>query len=188
MYMRSGAQQLPPDASHPASPILPARISNRQWKGLEIAVTPTKHSPELFLIDNKKQLSRKIACRAGCLPTIKPAPSEQPRCRTTTQSTISRPLVAHHPESQNLHPCLASIRPQTACAADYLTNSAISNRQWKGLEITVIHTKQTPDPFLIDNKNALFSIHISSVLRARPTRPAGAADPIPRLPVFPLTI
>ncbi len=32
----------------------------------------------------------------------------------------------------------------------------LSNRQWKGLEIAVTHTKQTPDPFLIDNENAPF--------------------------------
>ena len=187
--MRSGAQRLPPDASHPASPILPARISNRQWKGLEIAVTPTKQTPDPFLIDNVKQPFRKIACRAGCLPTIKPAPSEQPRCRTTTQSTNSRPLVAHHGESQNLYPCLAGTRPRTACAVGYLTNSAISNRQWKGLEIAATHTKQTSDPFLIDNKNALFRRKSRLLSAAAPTRrPAGAVDAIPRLHVFPLTI
>ena len=112
-----------------------ATTSNRQWKGLEIAATPTKHSPKLSLIDNEKQLLRKIACRAGCLPTIKPAPSRQPRRRTTTQSTNSHP-----------------------------TNTATSNRQWKGLEIAVTHTKQAPDPFLIDNENALFLAQALSCL------------------------
>ena len=65
------------------APAVTATFSGRPF------VTPTKHSPKLSLIE--KQLSRKIACRAGCLPTIKPAPSEQPQCRTSTQSTNSHP-------------------------------------------------------------------------------------------------
>ena len=93
--------------------------SNRQRKGLEIAASPTKHSPNLSLIDNKKQLLRKIACRAGCLPAIKPAIRKQPRCRTATLSTNSHP-----------------------------TNPAISNRQWKGLEIPATPTKNTRQNFL----------------------------------------
>ena len=117
------------------SPRPTTATSNRQWKGLEIAVTHTKQTPDPFLIDNENQLLRKIACRAGCLPTIKPAPSRQPRYRTTTQSTNSHPTIP-----------------------------AISNRQWKGLEIAVTRTKQTPDPFLIDNENALFSAHARSCL------------------------
>ncbi len=89
--------------------------SNRQWKGIEIAVTPTKHSPNLSLINNKKELFRKIACRAGCLPTIKPALSMQPRRRTATHPTKSHP-----------------------------TNPATSNRQRKGLEIPVTRRKHSP--------------------------------------------
>ena len=102
-------------------------ISNRNFQQLEIVVTATKPSPKLSLIDNEKLLFRKIACRAGCLPTIKPARSKQPRCRTTTRSTNFRP-----------------------------TNPATSNRQWKGLEIAVTPTKHSPDPSLIDNEKQLF--------------------------------
>ncbi len=105
----------------------PCPISNRNFQQLEIAVTPTKHSPELSLINNKKELFRKIACRAGCLPTIKPALSMQPRRRTATHSTKSHP-----------------------------TNPATSNRQRKGLEIAATPTKHSPELSLIDNKKQLF--------------------------------
>jgi hypothetical protein len=41
-------------------------ISNRQWKGLEIAVTPTKHLPKLFLIDKKNGTFKlEIVARTG---------------------------------------------------------------------------------------------------------------------------
>ncbi len=76
--------------------------------------TPTKHSPKLSLIENEKQLFRKIACRAGCLPAIKPALSTQSRSRTTTQSTRSHP-----------------------------TNPAISNRNFQKLEIAVTRRKHS---------------------------------------------
>ena len=102
-------------------------ISNRNFQQLEIVVIAKKPSPKLSLIDNEKLLFRKIACRAGCLPTIKPARSKQPRYRTTTLSTNFRP-----------------------------TNPATSNRQWKGLEIAVTPTKHSPDPSLIDNEKQLF--------------------------------
>ena len=105
----------------------PYPISNRNFQQLEIAVTPTKHSPELFLIDNKKQLFRKIACRAGCLPTIKPALSKQLRRLTTIQST-------------NCHP----------------TNPAISNRNWIRLEIAVTNRKHSSDPSPIDNESRTY--------------------------------
>ena len=90
------------------------QFSNRNSNGLEIAVTPTKHSPNLSLINNKKELFRKIACRAGCLPTIKPAFSMQPRRRTAAHPTKSHP-----------------------------TNPATSNPQRKGLEIPVTRRKHS---------------------------------------------
>jgi hypothetical protein len=34
----------------------PSAFSNRHWMRLEIAVTPTKHSPKLFLIDNENRI------------------------------------------------------------------------------------------------------------------------------------
>ena len=162
---RTTTQSTKSDPPNPA-------FSNRNFQQLEIAVTSTKHSPDPssnrnfrstnfhaskrrfrpqrgiafchapFLIDNENQPFRKIACRAGCLPAINPALSKQPRCRTATQSTNSRPLVAHHAESQNIYPYLASTRTQTACAAGYLTNFAISNRNRIRLEIAVTFRKQ----------------------------------------------
>jgi hypothetical protein len=41
-------------------------ISNRQWKGLEISATPTKHPTKLFRIDNKNRPSTpRAACHAA---------------------------------------------------------------------------------------------------------------------------
>jgi hypothetical protein len=54
-------------------------------------------------------------------------------------------------------------RRRTACAAGYSTTypTVISNRHWKRLEIAVTHTKQSTDPFLIDNENALSRTRIT---------------------------
>src|ERR1700691_3527808 len=57
MHPRSGTPSLPPVASHPASPTLPTGISNRHWKRLENAVTPTKQRLGQVLIDNENPLS-----------------------------------------------------------------------------------------------------------------------------------
>jgi hypothetical protein len=47
------------------------------------------------------------------------------------------------------HPALPSLSPE------------ISNRHWKRLEIAVTHRKQSTDPFLIDNENALSRTRIT---------------------------
>jgi hypothetical protein len=71
------------------------------------------------------------------------------------------PLQTRGPRS--VHALIRFVaRKRTACAAGYSTplrhaSPHISNRHWKRLEISVTHTKQTPDPFLIDTENALFS-------------------------------
>ncbi len=66
MQTRSGTSQSPPDALHPASPTAPPAISNRQWKGLEIAATHTKQTPDPFLIDNENALLLAAWGRHSC--------------------------------------------------------------------------------------------------------------------------
>ena len=49
-------------------------------------------------------------------------------------------------------------RARTAASTRLPAENTFSNRHWMRLEIAVTHTKQTPDPFLIDTENALFSV------------------------------
>jgi hypothetical protein len=230
MLMRSGTPTLPPDAPHPASLTASPRISNRYWKLLEIALTPTKHS--LDPISNRYENTQFSAVCTGapvrarsaldCGSSATAEFAKCPRIHTErAQCALERALpksalhpIAHAPSGQRLSPlpveagsppsrsarlpfalrhthnCAglrlshaqpaptgssfvmlgpSTIRPlitfvarrRTACAAGYSTlqrhaSRHTSNRHWKGLEIAVTHTKQSPDPFLIDNENTPF--------------------------------
>jgi hypothetical protein len=163
MHTRSGTPQSPPDAPHPASPTAPPAISNRQWKGLEIAVTHTNKTPNPFLIDNENAPSRvtpRTWSRHSCL---RDAPYPIPLCaRTTPARRVAQAgvrLCAVVSRAFEIRPSstvpfmgrgislrVFSVLPRTLTAAPVATQLIISNRSARRLEMPESYTKQRTDP------------------------------------------
>jgi hypothetical protein len=82
--------------------------------------------------------------------------SARKRTACTAGYSTARPSSGQRPTS-----VLVTAGQRSALTRQRLTfllTTPISNRHWMRLEIAVTHTKQTPDPFLIDTENALFSV------------------------------
>jgi hypothetical protein len=150
MHIPSGLPQLPPDASHPASSTAPLPISNRYWKLLEIAVTPTKHSPGLISNRYKNTFFRAAWGRHSCL-----------------RSHNLYAMISARTSLSGRHATFASV---TAGQRSTLTRqpltfpcsaNAISNRHWMRLEIAATQTKQSIG--ITSNR------HKITLYRARPT-------------------
>ena len=137
--LRAGNLSLPisPEVPH-GQPRPEQTFSNRNFQRLENAVTSTKQTPGPK--SNRNFRGTNFHPAGHWLTNV---------------VAITDDLVP----STTLHSHTAANRPRTACAAGYFTNkTAISNRQWKGLEIAVTHSKQRPAKFLIDNKNSLLGL------------------------------
>src|SRR5580698_6829106 len=138
--MPSGTHIPPSGLFLPAHTHSSARISNRNWKLLEIAVTPTKHSPDPVSNRNK---NTHAWGRHSCL-----------RNATRTQMNCARTIsILDCGGAATALPPAATRARKSLVHLVRSPRSAISNRQRKGLEIAVTHTKQSPAPFLIDNEN-----------------------------------
>jgi hypothetical protein len=165
MHLRSGSSLRPPDAPHPAPPISSPRISNRHWKGLEIAVNSTKHSPDLISNRQKNKYSwgRYSCLRNAAHTSMICARTSAPR--RVAQAGVGRCAVVSrafdkHPSS-SLPSCkakrdpftgrrlslrLLSVSPRPLTSPPVATQLIISNRSARRLELPETYTKQRTDP------------------------------------------
>jgi hypothetical protein len=148
-------------------------ISNRNFWRLEIPVTPTKqtagHKP------NRNFRSTKFAPKLGS-PALRD-------CRNAAHSANSSACTPHR--SSTHPPCpRTSSSPSVKCAlfASAVADSTslnlpllsrplqmqISNRNWIGLEISVTHSKHSPDLISNRNKNSLISPRMAPIVDAPP--------------------
>jgi hypothetical protein len=220
----------------PLIPSSPLASSNRNWVRLEIAVTPTKQSPDHVSNRNKNTLSRTTKLNtfstAGDPARARSALDCGSEATALPTSTLSR--IDHAPSGQNVacawgrHSCLRnldsnsmkcartrsarsrrtdfSLRARSAldCGSKatalptstlsridhapseheftlapveagqrsaltgqpFCSERPISNRHSMQLEITATPTKHSPDQFLIDNENGLFTPLSSSLRRS----------------------
>ena len=161
--MPSGTHIPPSGLFLPAHTHSSARISNRNWKLLEIAVTPTKHSPDPVSNRNKNTILTNVCAGApararsalDCGRSATAEFAEHPRVHTERAPCALKralpksapPRTDHAPSAHRFAPVFVTAGQRSALTRQPLTFvsvSSISNRQWKGLEIPVTHTKQTP--------------------------------------------